>query len=145
MRVSRLLLTVHDPHDASQALTEDPPDMSLRLPLLAAFVITPSVPETALNSTLSSRAAGFSFLVRSSAAQDERFRAAFSLIDRAITAHAFPACSLAVAGRGELMAHKAFGHFTYDPASAPVTTCSIFDLASVSKVVATTTMAMILY
>jgi CubicO group peptidase (beta-lactamase class C family) len=98
-----------------------------------------------LNSTVSNRVAGFSFLVRNSAAQDERFRAAFSLIDRAVTAHAFPACSLAVTCRGELVAHKAFGHFTYDPASAPVTTGSIFDLASVSKVVATTTTAMILY
>ena len=98
-----------------------------------------------MNSVLPSRGAGFSFLVRTSSAQDERFRAAFSLIDKAITAHAFPACSLAVACRGELVAHKGFGHFTYDPASAPVSTGSIFDLASVSKVIATTTVAMILY
>jgi serine-type D-Ala-D-Ala carboxypeptidase len=37
------------------------------------------------------------------------------------------------------------GRFTYDPASLAVTAESIFDLASVSKVVATTAMAMILY
>jgi len=89
--------------------------------------------------------AGFSFLVRNYAAQDERFRPVFNLISGAIANHAFPACSLAVARRGELIAHKAFGHFTYDPASPAVSTDSIFDLASVTKVVATTTMAMILY
>ncbi len=58
---------------------------------------------------------------------------------------AFPACSLAVTFRGELVAHKAFGRFTYDPASPEVTTASLFDLASLTKVAATTAMAMILY
>ena len=43
------------------------------------------------------------------------------------------------------MALRGFGRFTYEHDSAEVTTASIFDLASVSKVVATTTMAMILY
>ncbi|HEX9110831.1 MAG TPA: serine hydrolase domain-containing protein [Terriglobales bacterium] len=89
--------------------------------------------------------AGFSFLVRNSAAQDDHFRAAFTLLGNAIAARAFPACSVAVTLRGELIAHRALGHFTYDPASPAVATDSIFDLASVSKAVATTTMAMILY
>jgi len=40
---------------------------------------------------------------------------------------------------------KAFGHFTYGPDSPQVTPATLFDLASVSKVVATTAMAMILY
>ena len=89
--------------------------------------------------------AGFSFLVRISAAQDARFRAAFALLENAIAARAFPACSLAVTLRGELIAHKALGRFTYDSAAPSVATDSIFDLASVTKVVATTAMAMILY
>jgi len=88
---------------------------------------------------------GFSFLVRNSAAQDARFRAAFELVERAIAARAFPACSLAITLRGELIALKALGRFTYDSASPAVTTDSIFDLASVTKVLASTTMAMILY
>jgi CubicO group peptidase (beta-lactamase class C family) len=88
---------------------------------------------------------GFSFLVRNSVTQDARFRAAFALLENAIAAQAFPACSLAVTLRGELIAHKAVGHFTYDPTSPAVATDSIFDLASVSKAIATTTMAMILY
>jgi CubicO group peptidase (beta-lactamase class C family) len=89
--------------------------------------------------------AGFSFLVRNSGAQQETFRNAFVLLQNAITVRAFPACSLAITLRGELIAHHALGRFTYDPASPPVATDSIFDLASVTKTVAATTMAMILY
>jgi CubicO group peptidase (beta-lactamase class C family) len=98
-----------------------------------------------LNLTLPNRESGFSFLVRNFAAQDDRFRGAFGILEKAIAARAFPACSLAVTFRGELVAHKALGRFTYDPASPEVTTASIFDLASLTKVVATTAMAMILY
>jgi len=98
-----------------------------------------------LNLTLPNRESGFSFLVRNFVAQDDRFRSAFGILEKAIAARAFPGCSLAVTFRGELVAHKAVGHFTYDPASPEVTTASIFDLASLTKVVATTAMAMILY
>jgi serine-type D-Ala-D-Ala carboxypeptidase len=98
-----------------------------------------------LNLTMPSRESGFSFLVRNPAAQDDRFRSAFSVLENAIAARAFPACSLAVTFRGELVAHKALGRFTDDPSSPEVTTASIFDLASLTKVVATTAMAMILY
>lgn len=43
------------------------------------------------------------------------------------------------------MGLRAFGHFTYDAASREPAVDTLFDLASVTKVVATTTMAMILY
>jgi CubicO group peptidase (beta-lactamase class C family) len=89
--------------------------------------------------------AGFSFLVRNLVAQHDRFSIAFGLLEKAIAAHTFPACSIAVTFRGELVAHQALGRYTYDPASPEVTTATIFDLASLTKVVATTTMAMILY
>jgi CubicO group peptidase (beta-lactamase class C family) len=98
-----------------------------------------------LNLTLPNRESGFSFLVRNFATQDERFSSAFGIMEKAIAARAFPGCSLAVTFRGELVAHEALGRFTYDPASPEVTTGSIFDLASLTKVVSTTTMAMILY
>jgi CubicO group peptidase (beta-lactamase class C family) len=98
-----------------------------------------------LNLTLPHRESGFSFLVRNFVAQEDRFRRAFGILEKAIVARAFPACSLAVTFRGELVAHKALGRFTYDPASPEVSTTSIFDLASLTKVVATTTMSMILY
>jgi CubicO group peptidase (beta-lactamase class C family) len=88
---------------------------------------------------------GFSFLARNIAAQDDRFRDPFGILTQAISARAFPSCSVAVTLRGELVAHKALGRFTYDSSSSEVTTSSIFDLASLTKVVSTTTMAMILY
>lgn len=98
-----------------------------------------------MNLTLPNRESGFSFLVRNLSAQDDRFRGAFGILEKAISARAFPACSLAITLRGELIAHKALGRFTYDTASSEVTTGSLFDLASLTKVVATTAMAMILY
>jgi serine-type D-Ala-D-Ala carboxypeptidase len=88
---------------------------------------------------------GFSFLARNDAAQDDRFRGAFNILKEAIASRAFPACSVAVSSRGELVAGKALGRFTYESSSPAVSTASIFDLASVTKVVATTAMAMILY
>jgi CubicO group peptidase (beta-lactamase class C family) len=98
-----------------------------------------------LELTLPNRESGFSFLVRNFAEQDDRFRRASGVLEKAIADRAFPACSLAITFRGELVAHKAFGRFTYDPASPEVTTATLFDLASLTKVVATTAMAMILY
>lgn len=137
--------------------------------------------------------------------QDKTFSSAFSILEAAIAVRAFPAASVAVTHRGNLIALKPFGHFTYDneitnepagaPSSsrssreggafalqspipdadgdsdlqsnkrvegapllasfarsgafpdinAPVHPSTLFDLASLTKVVATTPMAMILY
>ncbi len=88
---------------------------------------------------------GFSFLARNTAAQDERFYGSFAILSQAVADHVFPGCSLAVTHKGELIAHKALGRFTYETSSPAVSTDSIFDLASVTKVVATTAMAMVLY
>ena len=95
--------------------------------------------------TAENPSAGFSFLARNLAAQEDRFRAAFGILENAITAQSFPACSLAVTVRGEPVARKALGRFTYDPASNEVGSATLVDLASLTKVVATTAMAMILY
>ena len=77
--------------------------------------------------------------------QDELFSQAFEVLQRAIADRAFPGASVAVTHCGRLVALKALGRFTYDESSQRVDVESIFDLASVSKVVATTSMAMILY
>jgi serine-type D-Ala-D-Ala carboxypeptidase len=66
-------------------------------------------------------------------------------LQEAIDAHVFPAAAVSVTLRGKTVALRGFGRFTYDPDSPQVTAETIFDLASVSKVVATTGMAMILY
>jgi CubicO group peptidase (beta-lactamase class C family) len=79
------------------------------------------------------------------AEQDALFSQAFEVLQLAIANRAFPATSVAVTHCGKLVGLKAMGRFTYDENSHPVRSESIFDLASVSKVVATTSMAMILY
>ena len=73
------------------------------------------------------------------------FGAAFSILREAIADRAFPTASIAVTEAGRLVALKSFGQFTYESESASVGTAALFDLASVTKVVATTTAAAILY
>lgn len=82
------------------------------------------------------------------AEQDSQFASAFSMLANACAAdnpeRAFPGAVLAVTHRGLLVAHKAFGRFNYEDNSPHVQTDTVFDLASVTKVVATTAMAMLL-
>lgn len=77
--------------------------------------------------------------------QEARFARAFTLIREAIQGHTFPAAALAVTYRGLLVALQGFGHFTYESNSPAIHADTIFDLASVTKIVATTAMAMLLY
>ena len=77
--------------------------------------------------------------------QNDRFGAAFQILEDAVAARTFPAASVAVTHQGKLIALRAFGHFTYDANSPHPTPETLFDLASLTKVVATTAMAMILY
>ena len=73
------------------------------------------------------------------------FSNAFAVLRGAIADRALPGASVAVTLSGSLIALKAFGRFTYEDDALVVTADTIFDLASVTKVFATTTMAMILY
>jgi CubicO group peptidase (beta-lactamase class C family) len=77
--------------------------------------------------------------------QDKRFRRAFEVLRRGVLERVFPGAAVAISFQGELLAQKAVGQFTYDAGSPAVTPETIFDLASVTKVVATTAMAMLLY
>ena len=77
--------------------------------------------------------------------QDEQFQRAFAILRSAIAQRAFPGAAVAIAHHGKLIAHKGLGHFTYDASSPAVTADTIYDLASVTKVIATTTACMILY
>ncbi|MGH9587360.1 MAG: serine hydrolase domain-containing protein [Acidobacteriaceae bacterium] len=73
-----------------------------------------------------------------------RFAAAQTVLEEAIAARAFPGAAYGVMLNGEIVALGAAGRFTYDSASPEVTPSTIFDLASVTKVVATTALAMLL-
>ena len=77
--------------------------------------------------------------------QQKRFARAFAIIRDAIEQQAFPGAALAVAHNGALVASYAFGRFTYDEDAPQVVPETVFDLASLTKVVATTTAAMILF
>jgi serine-type D-Ala-D-Ala carboxypeptidase len=77
--------------------------------------------------------------------QEAVFSNAFAILGRAIANRVFPGASIAVTRAGKLIALKAFGRFTYEDGAPVVTGDTIFDLASVTKVVATTTVAMVLY
>jgi CubicO group peptidase (beta-lactamase class C family) len=77
--------------------------------------------------------------------QDQRFAAAFEILNSAIAARSFPGASVAVTYRGEIVALKGLGKFTYGKDSRKVDVETIYDLASVTKVVATTAMAMVLF
>lgn len=77
--------------------------------------------------------------------QDTTFAPAFVLLEDAIAERAFPGAVAAVVVRNELMAWKGFGRYTYDADSPRVMADCIWDLASVTKVIATSAAAMVLY
>jgi serine-type D-Ala-D-Ala carboxypeptidase len=60
-----------------------------------------------------------------------------TVVREAILNGAFPGCQVFVAWRGEVVYHKSFGHHTYEEL-IPVMPDHLFDVASVTKVAATT-------
>jgi beta-glucosidase-like glycosyl hydrolase/CubicO group peptidase (beta-lactamase class C family) len=70
------------------------------------------------------------------------FRDAFSVLDSAIQEKITPGAQVCIARQGYVLADTAFGHFTYDEGAPAVTTESIYDLASVTKVLVGGTLAM---
>ena len=68
-----------------------------------------------------------------------------SLVSEAISRKVFPGAQLLVAKNGKVILNKCYGKFTYAKNSPEVTPNTLYDLASLTKVVATTTAAMILY
>jgi serine-type D-Ala-D-Ala carboxypeptidase len=83
-------------------------------------------------------------LKRATENQDQRFETAFAAIEKWIDEEAFPGAVLAVGHGGSLIAMKAFGGLEWHKGARRTQTDTIFDLASVSKVVGTTTAAAIL-
>jgi CubicO group peptidase (beta-lactamase class C family) len=66
------------------------------------------------------------------------------VIEAAVAARAFPGAVVAVGKDGVLAHLKALGHLSYDADAPAVQTDTLYDLASLTKVIVTTTMAMIL-
>ncbi len=76
---------------------------------------------------------------------DGGFDSVVEVLDTAIGQRAFPGCAYGVLSGGEIVLNGALGRFTYADDSARVGPETVFDVASVTKVVATTAMAMLLY
>ena len=74
-----------------------------------------------------------------------RFAAAHSILEQAVRDRAFPGAAYGILLKGKVVALDAVGRFTYEGDSSTVTPETIFDLASVTKVLATTSVAMLLY
>ena len=75
------------------------------------------------------------------AALQKKLSAIDSIATDAIERKAFPGCVVLAAHSGNIIYDKAFGHYTYDEKD-PMLRESIFDLASVTKVTATTVSVM---
>lgn len=67
-----------------------------------------------------------------------------SIVTHAVADSTAPAIALAVGRWGRVVHMRGYGHLTYDPASPAVDEHTRFDMASLTKVIATTTIAMIL-
>ncbi len=67
-----------------------------------------------------------------------------SIAVNAIQQHAIPGCVILVARDGKVVFDRAYGYTTYD-SIVPVTTSTVYDLASVTKISATTVSIMKLY
>lgn len=73
----------------------------------------------------------------------------FALVDKVIEEGiadtAFPGAVVLILKDDKIIYEKAYGHYTYDKSSPEVSVNTVFDLASVSKVIATTTAVMLCY
>jgi CubicO group peptidase (beta-lactamase class C family) len=81
---------------------------------------------------------------RSSTGSATQFTAARAVLEKAVAERAFPGAAYGVLHRGSIVVLDSVGRFTYEPNSPAVQPDTVFDLASVSKVLATTAAAMVL-
>ena len=84
-------------------------------------------------------------LPASASAQRAQFAAAYSVLEQSVAQQVFPGAAFGVLSQGQVLALDGVGGFTYDPATTKVTASTVYDLASVTKVIATTSMAMLLH
>ena len=78
--------------------------------------------------------------LRATSEDDEsKFARVYDFLDRSVDDHAFPGGVLAVGHKSELWIHS-FGHQTYESSARPVRPNTIYDVASLTKPVVTTTL-----
>ena len=72
------------------------------------------------------------------------FSHVYDVLADAIAAHAFPGCAFGVFANGAVVLQDALGSSTYDDDAFPIAPETVYDIASVSKVLATTAAVMLL-
>jgi CubicO group peptidase (beta-lactamase class C family) len=72
------------------------------------------------------------------------FSRARGVLSEAITAHAFPGCAFGVFAAGQVLAAEGLGRLTYETNSPAIRPETVYDVASLTKVVVTTALAMLL-
>ncbi|HEY3704270.1 MAG TPA: serine hydrolase domain-containing protein [Terracidiphilus sp.] len=83
--------------------------------------------------------------VADSTGTSNRFAAAHRVLEEAIAARAFPGCAFGVLSGGRIVDHGSLGRFIYQENSPAVLPDTVFDVASITKVAATTAAAMLLH
>lgn len=78
------------------------------------------------------------------ATAEGRFARVYKVLTDAIDAGAFPGCAFGVLAENGVLLQDALGRFTYDEDSPVVTPDTVYDIASITKVLATTAAAMLL-
>jgi beta-N-acetylhexosaminidase len=71
--------------------------------------------------------------------EEGQLRPAYSVIEKAIADKAFPGATIAVGYKGKVALHS-FGNLSYDPKSPATKVDTMYDIASLTKVVVTTTL-----
>jgi uncharacterized protein YbbC (DUF1343 family) len=66
------------------------------------------------------------------------------LVDEGLRARRMPGCVVLVARRGKIVFHQAYGQRQVEPERVPMTTDTVFDLASLTKPIVTATCVMLL-
>lgn len=74
----------------------------------------------------------------------DQFAPVYKMLADAIAARAFPGCAFGVFAGGKVVLQDGLGRFTYDDDSEVVTARTVYDIASITKVIATTAQAMLL-
>jgi beta-N-acetylhexosaminidase len=125
-------------------------DVSQRAAVRAMFGQVPfqgqlpvTVPGTAKRGDGIQLAATSMALEPASAELVDKLKPAFDVVDQGVANDAFPGAVVAVGYKSQLAVHAA-GKLTRDPDSPPVTPDTMYDMASLTKVVVTTTSVMLL-
>jgi CubicO group peptidase (beta-lactamase class C family) len=73
------------------------------------------------------------------------FAPVYRVLSDAISARAFPGCAFGVLANRKVVLQGALGRFTYDEDASAVSPQTVFDVASITKIMATTAATMILH